>query len=132
VARPGGNVTGFILIQLLAARGWLRSQCWPLRVNFCRRVASASFSRRTEGAIDDAIIAGWTGRDPAAVEKHIRELEALGVKRPASTPIFYRFAAARLTTGAAACRWPWRDWSATPAKRSRPWARAKSTGRPRL
>lgn len=49
--------------------------------------------------IDDVIVAGWTGRDPAAVEKHIRELEELGVKRPASTPIFYRVAAARLTTG---------------------------------
>jgi hypothetical protein len=55
--------------------------------------------RRTEVDVDDAIIAGWTGRDPAAVEKHIRELEALGVKRPASTPIFYRVGAARLTTG---------------------------------
>ncbi|MGH8211085.1 MAG: DUF2848 family protein, partial [Steroidobacteraceae bacterium] len=32
-----------------------------------------------------------------AVEKHIAELEALGVKRPVSTPIFYRVAAARLT-----------------------------------
>jgi hypothetical protein len=44
------------------------------------------------------VIAGWTGRDPVAVEKHIRELEELGVARPASTPIFYRVAAARLTT----------------------------------
>jgi hypothetical protein len=48
--------------------------------------------------IDDAIVAGWTGRDAAAVEKHITELEALGVKRPATTPIFYRVSAARLTT----------------------------------
>ena len=48
--------------------------------------------------INEAVIAGWTGRDPAAVEKHIKELEALGVKRPASTPIFYRVAAARITT----------------------------------
>ena len=32
------------------------------------------------------------------MEAHIRELEALGVARPASTPIFYRVAAARLTT----------------------------------
>jgi uncharacterized protein DUF2848 len=45
-----------------------------------------------------AVIAGWTGRDPVAVEKHIAELEAIGVKRPASTPIFYRVSAARLTT----------------------------------
>ena len=49
-------------------------------------------------AIEHAVIAGWTGRDVAAVEKHIKELEALGVKRPATTPIFYRVAAARLTT----------------------------------
>lgn len=52
-------------------------------------------------AIDQAIIAGWTGRDAEAVEKHIKELEALGVKRPATTPIFYRVAAARLTTDSA-------------------------------
>jgi hypothetical protein len=49
--------------------------------------------------IERAVIAGWTGRDPAAVEKHIKELEAVGVRRPASTPIFYRVAASRLTTG---------------------------------
>ena len=55
---------------------------------------------RRDVAIDDAVVAGWTGRDAAAVEKHIRELEALGVKRPASTPIFYRVSAARLTTEA--------------------------------
>jgi Protein of unknown function (DUF2848) len=54
---------------------------------------------RTEDiAVDQAVIAGWTGRDPVAVEKHIRELEALGVKRPATTPIFYRVSASRLTT----------------------------------
>src|SRR5262245_51960894 len=51
-----------------------------------------------EVGIDDAIVAGWTGRDAAAVEKHIAELAALGVKRPATTPIFYRVSAARLTT----------------------------------
>lgn len=44
-----------------------------------------------------AIVAGWTGRDPAAVERHIGELEALGVRRPPSVPVFYRVAAARLT-----------------------------------
>jgi hypothetical protein len=60
---------------------------------------SGGASMRREVGIDDAIVAGWTGRDPAAVEKHIKELEALGVKRPATTPIFYRVSAARLTTG---------------------------------
>jgi uncharacterized protein DUF2848 len=59
---------------------------------------SGGASIRREVGIDDAIVAGWTGRDPAAVEKHIRELEALGVKRPATTPIFYRVSAARITT----------------------------------
>ena len=49
-------------------------------------------------AVRQAVIAGWTGRDRAALEHHIAELEKLGVKRPASTPIFYRVSAARLTT----------------------------------
>ena len=44
------------------------------------------------------VIAGWTGRDLAALEAHIRELEAIGVKRPKTTPIFYRVAASLLTT----------------------------------
>src|SRR3978361_298948 len=44
-----------------------------------------------------AVIAGWTGRDPVARDKHIAELEELGVPRPATTPIFYRVAASRLT-----------------------------------
>lgn len=48
-------------------------------------------------AIGQAVIAGWTGRDPVARDHHIAELEALGIPRPASTPIFYRVAAARLT-----------------------------------
>ncbi|WP_409527106.1 DUF2848 domain-containing protein [Rhizobium sp. P32RR-XVIII] len=52
----------------------------------------------SEVGIQNAVVAGWTGRDVAAVEKHIAELEELGVKRPASTPIFYRVAATRLTT----------------------------------
>jgi hypothetical protein len=49
-------------------------------------------------AIDQAVIAGWTGRDPVARDKHIAELEAIGIARPASTPIYYRVAARRLTT----------------------------------
>jgi hypothetical protein len=43
------------------------------------------------------VIAGWTGRDPVAVEKHMSELELLGVTRPASWPVFYRLATSRLT-----------------------------------
>src|SRR5437764_12949476 len=48
--------------------------------------------------IDQAVIAGWTGRDPVARDRHIAELEAIGIARPASTPIYYRLAARRLTT----------------------------------
>lgn len=48
--------------------------------------------------IGDLIIAGWTGRDPVARDKHIKELEELGIAPPASTPIYYRVAASRLTT----------------------------------
>jgi hypothetical protein len=48
--------------------------------------------------IDQAVIAGWTGRDPVARDKHIVELEAIGIAPPATTPIYYRVAARRLTT----------------------------------
>jgi hypothetical protein len=48
--------------------------------------------------IDQAVIAGWTGRDPVARDKHIAELEAIGIARPASTPICYRVSARRITT----------------------------------
>src|SRR5579862_6412390 len=71
----------------------------PRRILDLTLMSDAHTTRRAV-AIDDAVVAGWTGRDAAAVEKHIKELEALGVKRPASTPIFYRVSAARLTTDA--------------------------------
>jgi hypothetical protein len=44
-------------------------------------------------AVKELVIAGWTGRDEAALWKHIRELEEIGVKPPKTTPIFYRVAA---------------------------------------
>ena len=47
-------------------------------------------------SIDHLIIAGWAGRDSAAVEHHIAELEALGVRRPTQIPCFYRVAASLL------------------------------------
>ncbi|MCT9124158.1 DUF2848 domain-containing protein [Cupriavidus gilardii] len=48
--------------------------------------------------IQRLIIAGWTGRDLAAVQHHIEELQAIGVKPPASVPTFYPLAASLLTT----------------------------------
>src|ERR1700761_9190863 len=44
------------------------------------------------------VIAGWAGRDAAEVEHHIRELEAIGVRRPSTVPCFYVVAPALLTT----------------------------------
>ena len=49
---------------------------------------------------DQLVIASWTGRDRAAMEGRLAELEALGIARPPSLPMFYRIAAARLTTAA--------------------------------
>jgi hypothetical protein len=48
-------------------------------------------------AVDTLIVAGWTGRDAAAVERHIAELEAIGVRRPRVVPCFYRLGANLLT-----------------------------------
>lgn len=48
--------------------------------------------------VERLVIAGWTGRDAAGLERHIRELEAIGVPRPARTPIFYRVGTTLLTT----------------------------------
>ncbi|MDE2516358.1 MAG: DUF2848 family protein [Rhodospirillales bacterium] len=47
------------------------------------------------------VIAGWTGRDRAALDHHIAELAALGIPGPSTVPVYYRAAAARLTQAAA-------------------------------
>ena len=47
--------------------------------------------------VRDLVMAGWTGRDRAAVEAHIKELADLGVAPPKRTPIFYRVSASLLT-----------------------------------
>ena len=51
-----------------------------------------------ELTVDRLVIAGWAGRDTSEVEHHIRELEAIGVRRPSSVPCFYEVAASLLTT----------------------------------
>lgn len=57
-------------------------------------------SEQRDLVVDRLVIAGWTGRDQAKVNQHIAELAALGVAPPASTPCYYRVAAAQLTTAA--------------------------------
>jgi hypothetical protein len=59
-----------------------------------------SFTRHSGGKTDQVsvephtlIVAGWTGRDAAALNHHIEELAAIGVPRPSSVPVFYRNAA---------------------------------------
>jgi len=47
--------------------------------------------------IDDLVIAGWTGRDVAALENHVEELKAIGVQPPSKVPLYYRVAASLLT-----------------------------------
>jgi hypothetical protein len=49
-------------------------------------------------AVNHLVLAGWAGRNQAAVDAHVRELEALGATRPTRTPVFYRVAASLLTT----------------------------------
>jgi hypothetical protein len=55
------------------------------------------FTRHFGGKTDEVrvepqtlIVAGWTGRDEAALNHHIEELAAIGVPRPSSVPVFYR------------------------------------------
>ena len=47
--------------------------------------------------IDQLVIAGWTGRDVAALDHHIEELKAIGVQPPSKVPLYYRVAASLLT-----------------------------------
>jgi len=47
--------------------------------------------------LHELVIAGWAGRDATAVEHHIAELEAIGVKRPRNIPCFYRVGVNLLT-----------------------------------
>ncbi|MBU9173530.1 DUF2848 domain-containing protein [Burkholderia gladioli] len=54
-------------------------------------------ARTLELGFDTLVIAGWAGRDAAAIQHHIDELAALGVAPPSSTPCFYRVAAQQLS-----------------------------------
>ncbi len=51
---------------------------------------SARGADRIAFEASDLIMAGWTGRDSAAVAHHVAELAALGVPGPSRVPLFYR------------------------------------------
>lgn len=56
--------------------------------------------RQVEVTFNSVIVAGWAGRDMAAIEHHIEELAAIGVPRPSSVPLYYRIAENQLTQSA--------------------------------
>jgi hypothetical protein len=67
-------------------------------------MAQIFFEGHAKGAVEkivieigDLVIAGWTGRDVAALNHHIEELKALGVMPPSNVPIYYRVGAHLLT-----------------------------------
>ena len=70
-------------------------------------MAALSFDGHAKGAVEkvdveiaELVIAGWTGRDVAALDHHIEELKAIGVVPPSKVPLYYRVAASLLTQAA--------------------------------
>jgi Protein of unknown function (DUF2848) len=70
----------------------------PAPLEFLATNADGSTGDRVPFCADHLVVAGWAGRDQAAIEHHIQELEAIGVRRPRAVPLFYRVAASLLTT----------------------------------
>jgi len=64
------------------------------------QVESDGATRAVEADIRNLVVAGWAGRDRAAIEHHIEELAAIGVPRPSSVPLYYRIADNQLTQSA--------------------------------
>src|SRR5882762_10209616 len=67
-------------------------------------MATLSFEGHAKGGVErvaveinELVIAGWTGRDVAALNHHIEELKAIGVQPPSKVPLYYRVAAGLLT-----------------------------------
>jgi hypothetical protein len=60
-------------------------------------VEDSAGRRERSASAESLVIAGWTGRDLSSLERHMRELEELGVARPATVPVFYRVAAKLLS-----------------------------------
>jgi len=61
------------------------------------RLESLSHDAQARVSFKELVLAGWTGRDTGALEHHIAELAALGVKPPSSVPLFYRVSVDLLT-----------------------------------
>lgn len=61
------------------------------------KVESGNAERIVSVDIDTFVVAGWAGRDMAAIEHHIEELAAIGVPRPSSVPLYYRIGQNQMT-----------------------------------
>ncbi len=61
------------------------------------QIESNGTTRHAEVDIRNLVVAGWAGRDRAAIEHHIEELAAIGVPRPSSVPLYYRVAFNQVT-----------------------------------
>ncbi len=61
------------------------------------RLHDAEGARDIEVPVSVIVIAGWSGRDRAAVQEHIDELAELGVAPPSQTPLYYRVGASLAT-----------------------------------
>lgn len=61
------------------------------------QIETAGAVRTAEVDVRNLVVAGWAGRDRAAIEHHIEELAAIGVPRPSSVPLYYRVAYNQLT-----------------------------------
>lgn len=48
-------------------------------------------------SISQIYVAGWTGRDKAAVDHHIKELADIGIAPPSQVPLYYRVSNNQLT-----------------------------------
>lgn len=66
-----------------------------MKANF--QIESNGQSRPVSVEINTLVVAGWAGRDIAAIEHHIEELAELGVPRPSSVPLYYRISQNQLT-----------------------------------
>jgi hypothetical protein len=67
----------------------------------CQDADTGQHSRVLSVLPTQLVIAGWTGRNTAAVEHHIEELALLGVARPSAVPLYYRNSASLLTQASA-------------------------------
>lgn len=66
-----------------------------MKANFT--IESQGHTKAVEVELKQLIVAGWAGRDMEAIEHHIQELEAIGVPRPSSVPLYYRIGANQFT-----------------------------------